>query len=47
MPVQLSSRASVDGCGTTVPRRRQSPGLQVAYFVSTGFHFFSALCMSS
>ena len=43
LPVHLSSPATVDGCGTTVPGHRQNPGLQVAYLVSTGFHFFSAL----
>jgi len=45
LPVHLSSPESVDGCGTTVLRHRQSPGLHVAYLVFTGFHFFSALCI--
>ena len=40
LPVHWSSPASVGGCGTTPPDRRQSPSLLV---VSTGFHFLSVL----
>ena len=43
LPVYLSSPASVGGCVTTVSGRRQSPGLQVGYLVSTGLHS-SLLC---